>query len=157
MNAFALEPSLTPFGSVRSDFALPPPMTTSSASRVAFSRVMTSATCRRHFFLPNRFSARLADVLVHTSALLVRQVREFHRLEHAIDDERRAEPGAEAEEEHAAALVAAQRLHGGVVDHSHGTPERLLEVEPDPSISQVPRFRHGLAVEHRPGISDRHH
>src|SRR4029453_13936807 len=55
-NPFALEPSLTPFGSVRSLFALLPPTTTSSASSAALSRVTTSATCRRHFFLPNRFS-----------------------------------------------------------------------------------------------------
>ena len=59
MNAFALEPSRTPFGSVFSFLALPPPMTTSSASRAVFSRVTTSATCRRHFFLPKCFSAAL--------------------------------------------------------------------------------------------------
>ena len=71
---------------------------------------------------------------------LIGQVREFHRLEHAIDDERGAESGAEAEEEHAAALVAAQRLHRRVVDDANGTPERLLEVEADPALAQVPRL-----------------
>ena len=53
-------------------------------------------------------------------------------------DQRGAETGAEAEEEHLAALVAAQRLHRGIVDHLDRTPEGGLEVEADPSL---PRLR----------------
>src|SRR5579872_5111625 len=63
--------------------------------------------------LSESFQSRLADVLFIRPTFLVRHVRELHWFEHAVDDERRAEPCAEAEEEHAAALVTAQRLHGG--------------------------------------------
>src|SRR5262249_44110480 len=64
-----------------------------------------------------------ADVILERAPLLVRQVPELHGLQQAVDDERRAETGAEAEEEHAAASVAAERLHRGVVDHLHGPAE----------------------------------
>src|SRR4030095_16689762 len=56
-----------------------------------------------------------ADVVLERAALLELHVAELHPLEGAVDDHRRAEAGAEAEEEHTAAFVAAERLHGGII------------------------------------------
>jgi hypothetical protein len=46
----------------------------------------------------------------------VRQMAQLHRLDDAVDDEGRPQTGSEAQEEHLAALVGAQRLHRRVVD-----------------------------------------
>ena len=51
------------------------------------------------------------------------------------------ESGAESEEEHAAALVAAERLHGGVVDHLHRAAEGGGEIEADPTGPEIVRIR----------------
>src|SRR5207237_8784540 len=74
-----------------------------------------------------------ADVILERVPLLVRQVSELHGLEQAVDDQGRAETGPEAEEEHAAASVAAEGLHRGVVDGLHGPAEGASAGEPDPA------------------------
>src|SRR5262249_19411045 len=89
-------------------------------------------------------------------ALLVGQVTELHRLYDAVHNHGRSKPCSEAWKEHLAAVVAAQGLHGGVVDKYHGPTERGCKVEPDPSASQVIRFGHRPTVENRPGIADRY-
>ena len=85
---------------------------------------------------------------------LVREVSELHGLEHALDDQRRAETGPEAEEEHAAASVAAEGLHRGVVDELHGPAEGASEVEAHPAAAEVVRLRNHVPVDHRSGIAD---
>src|SRR5262245_55947822 len=62
------------------------------------------------------FERRLADVLFVGASLLEWQMRQFHRDDDAVGDEGAAEAGAQTQKQHAAALVAAQRLHCGVVD-----------------------------------------
>jgi len=93
---------------------------------------------------------RTGVVLVR-SAFAVRQVRELHRREHAVDDQRATEPRAEAEEQHPAAAVAAPGLHRGVVDDDRGPAERTLEVEADPTAAEVERLADRFAVEHGAG------
>src|SRR5262249_57260266 len=93
------------------------------------------------FLLAGALQAGLADIVLVALTFLVRQVRELHRLEHAVDDQRGPEAGAEPEEQHAAALVAAQRLHGGIVDHPYRPAECLLEVEADPASAEIHRLR----------------
>src|SRR5262249_40688348 len=66
-----------------------------------------------------------------------------------------SEPRSKAQKEDLAALVASQRLHGGIVDDLHGTTECLCKIEPDPSASEVVWFGNRPAVENRPGIADR--
>ena len=76
--------------------------------------------------LAETLEAADAEVVL-VGPLPVRQVAELHRLDDAVDDEGRAEPGAEAEEEHLPAPVAAERLHRRVVHHlrrAAGTPWR---------------------------------
>jgi hypothetical protein len=85
------------------------------------------------------------------------QVAEFHGLHDAIHDHGRSNPRSEAQKEHLAAVVAAQSLHGGVVDDLHRTTECGCEIEPDPSASQVVWFSNRPAVENRARIADRHY
>jgi len=82
-------------------------------------------------------------------------MRQLHRLEHAVDDQRGADAGAEAEEQHAAAVVAAERLHRRVVDHADRTSERAREVEADPAAAEIHRLGHRLSVHDDAGISNR--
>jgi hypothetical protein len=83
-------------------------------------------------------------------------VADFHRFHRAIDDQRRAETRTETEEEHASALITAQRLHGRIVDHPHRPPEDLLEFTAHPTRTQVVGLRHNAPAQHRAGIADRH-
>ena len=108
------------------------------------------------FLLAVAFQSGPADVVL-IGALLVGQVTELHGLHDALDDHGRSKPGSEAQKEHLAALVAAQGLHGGVVDDLHGTTECRREIEPDPPASQVVWFRNRPPAENRAGIADRHH
>src|SRR5439155_9348076 len=52
-----------------------------------------------------------ADIVFEGLALAIRQMGQFQRSDHMVDDERRPEPGAQAEKKHAAACIAAERLH----------------------------------------------
>src|SRR5438094_10509142 len=56
--AFRLSTHRAPSGRCFNRLALPPPSTTSSASRARFRSSVTSATCRRHRFFPKRSSPR---------------------------------------------------------------------------------------------------
>ena len=96
----------------------------------------------------------LADVVLERR-LPVREVPQLHRRDDAVEDHRRAEPGAEPEEEHAPALVAAERLHGRVVDDLRRLAEGRLEVEPDPALAEVDRLADDLTVPHGRGHARR--
>ena len=67
-------------------------------------------------------------------------------------DEGRADPCAQAEEEHAAALVAAQRLHGRVVDDLHRLAEGRREVEADPARAEVFRLLRRPVLADQAGV-----
>src|SRR4029077_2921708 len=87
------------------------------------------------------FTAALADVILEAAAALVRHMPDFGGLDHAIDDQGRAQPGAQAEEQHAAAPIAADRLHGCIVDHLDRPAESLLEIQTDPAHAKVGALR----------------
>jgi len=107
--------------------------------------------------LAEALEAAPSHVVLVGAALPVRQVRELHRLEDAIDDHRRSETGAEAQEQHPAAPVAAERLHGRIVDDPHGAAEGPPEIEAHPATAQVVRLGHRAPVDDHPGKADRHH
>jgi len=69
-------------------------------------------------------------------------------------NERGAKASAQAEEQHAAAAVAAECLHGSVVDDFDRTTERLLEVETDPPGPEVRRFVKRFSAHDGSGVSD---
>src|SRR4051794_3327520 len=98
--------------------------------------------------------AARADVLL-VGLLPERQVPELHRFHDAFHDHRRAEPGAEAEEEHPPSLVAAEGLHGGVVDDLRRFAEPLLEVEAGPAGRQVDGIANDAPARHHSRHSDR--
>src|SRR5271168_4568796 len=81
---------------------------------------------------------------------------ELHRLDDAIHDHRRPQPGPQAEKEHPAALIAAEGLHRRVIHDLHRPLERRLEVEADPARAEVVRFGHRSVVEHRPRVTHGH-
>ena len=72
----------------------------------------------------------------------------LHGHHEAVDDECRPEAGPQSEEEHPPAVVAAERLHRGVVDDLRRLAERGLEVEPDPARPEVDRLADDLPVDH---------
>ena len=80
---------------------------------------------------------------------------ELERLDHAVGDHGRPEAGAETEEEHAAAPVAPDRLHDGVVHDLRRLPEGGLVVETDPAVAEVHGLGDHLAGTDRRGDSDR--
>jgi len=80
---------------------------------------------------------------------------EFHGFDNAIHNKGGTEPRAQAEEQHLAALVTSQSLHGGVVDDLDRTPERSSKIETDPAPSQIIGFGNRSIVQHSPRIPNR--
>ena len=78
-------------------------------------------------------SAAVLDGLV-----TVEKMGELQRYDTALVHERGAETQAGPEEEHAPALVAAERLHRRVVNDPRGDAKRRFEIEADPSLTEVP-------------------
>src|ERR1017187_3941298 len=75
-------------------------------------------------------------------------MRQLHRLEGAVRDHGRPEPGAETEKKHPSSLIASERLHGGVIDEFDGVPERLGEIKPHPASAEIVRFAQRMVVNH---------
>src|ERR1700723_2697921 len=81
-------------------------------------------------------------------------MREFHRRNDAVDDHGGTQPRSEAEEQHSAALVAADRLHRGVVQQYSGPVEGLAKIEPNPTGAEIVRLGHHFAVQDDAWVSD---
>ena len=79
---------------------------------------------------------------------------QFHRRDDAIEDHAVAQPRAQAEEQHAPALIAAERLHRSVVDDPHRLAESACEVEPQPALPEVHRLLGDSAIVDRARIAD---
>src|SRR5579862_4269 len=98
----------------------------------------------------------LANVILEGMAVLVRHVTDFRRLDHAVDDERRPEPGAEPEKQHAATVIAANGLHGGIIEDAQGLAERVHEIVAHPSPAEVVRLPGDASVEDHARIAHRY-
>src|SRR5581483_6251905 len=97
----------------------------------------------------------VADVFLER-LLSIRKVAELHRLHETARHECRAEPGAETEEEHrAGTVVAAERLHRGIVHDARRLTERCAEVEADPPAPEVDGIADDAAAVHRRRYADR--
>ena len=79
----------------------------------------------------------------------------LHGNDEPVDDQRRPEARSEPEEEHPPAVVAAERLHGRVVDELRRLAERGLEVESDPALAEVDRLADDAPVHDRRRHADR--
>jgi hypothetical protein len=73
-------------------------------------------------------------------------VAELHRLHDALAHERRAEAGAESEEEHLAALVAPEGLHSRVIHDLRRHAERRFEIEAGPTLAEIDRVGDNTAA-----------
>src|SRR5207249_8501523 len=81
---------------------------------------------------------------------------ERHGFSSTANNQGSAETGAWTQEKHAPTLIASQRLHGGIIDHPHRTPEGLAKVDSHPSTTEILRFGDGTSVQHRPRVPDGH-
>ena len=99
--------------------------------------------------LAQTVEAALAEEVLVALAVAVRQVRDLQGLHDAFQHERRAEAGAEAQEQHAPAAVAAERLHHRVVQDPHGPAKGAAVVEAGPAAADVLRLLQHPAVLHR--------
>ena len=103
-------------------------------------------------FLASFFECLSADIIL-IRALLIRKMAELHGLDDAIHNQGRTEACAQPQEEHLAALVAAQGLHGRVVDDLDGTAECAFKIKSDPPGRQVMRVGNRPVLNNRAGIS----
>src|SRR6266540_2907766 len=103
------------------------------------------------FFLPMLLEATNPNIVLE-GGLFVRQVSQLHRLDDAIHNQGGPKPGSQSQEEHLPELVTSQSLHGGIVQELDGTFECGFEVETDPPLSQIPRFRNGPVPQDWPGV-----
>src|SRR5205807_6372202 len=100
------------------------------------------------------FQSSLAEIVLVGAALFVGKMSEFHGLENTVYDHGRAQTRSQSEKKHAPFLVAAERLHGGVVDDLHRLAKGFTEIEFHPARSQIERLVDGTALNYRTGIAD---
>src|SRR6266478_6757959 len=90
-----------------------------------------------HVLLPLLFAQPLqttnTDVVFVGLPVLVGQVGQLHWLEQAIHNHGRTQTRTQTQKKHAPALVAAERLHGGIVDDFYRPAKGSLEVEVHPA------------------------
>lgn len=82
---------------------------------------------------------------------------QFHGLNDAVHNKGGAEAGTQPEEQHLAALIASQSLHGRVIDDLGRTPECASKIKSHPARSQMMRFGNRSIVQDRPRIAHRNH
>src|SRR5258708_37830617 len=108
------------------------------------------------FLLSALLQALLANV-IFIGSLLVGKVGQFHRFDGAVDDHGGTETGSQPQEQHLAAFVASQSLHGGVIHDFDRTLERGFKVKSHPAASEVMRFRHQPIPDNHSRVANRDH
>ncbi len=102
------------------------------------------------------FVSRCAEIVLVRLIFFPWKVREFHRLHYAIHHHSGTEAGTKSEEQHASAAIAAECLHGSVVDHVHRLAERPVKAKSLPSFAKVVRFPQRNVVHHRAWVAEGH-
>src|SRR5262245_37578515 len=92
-------------------------------------------------FLHAVFIERSNSDVVFEHGIPGQQLTEHHWLDNAVHEQGGAEACSKTEEEHFPDLVAAQRLHGSVVQHFDRPPECSFKIETGPPSSQIPGLR----------------
>src|SRR5207237_173466 len=98
--------------------------------------------------------ASKADVVFVGAVLSIGEMGKFEGDDHAVEDHCRPQTGADGEEEHSAALVAAECLHGRVGDEAERLAEGLLKGEVYPSWREVVRVGEWAMIDDRAGVAD---
>src|SRR5579863_5067807 len=73
----------------------------------------------------------------------------------SIENERASQSGTQAEVQHAASFITAQRLHAGVIHDSERTRKGIAPVKLDPTGTKIVRFGAGVAVANVAWIAQR--
>src|SRR6266699_1424237 len=102
---------------------------------------------------PQSFEAALAEIVFVGFPVFVAEVCQLHRLQHSIHNHRRPQARAKSQKQHAAPFIAAERLHGGVIEYLHGTAKSLAEVESHPAGPRVMGLVTWVSVNDWTGIS----
>src|SRR5207249_2660412 len=97
-------------------------------------------------FLPEPCLARFAKVVLNDAAIAIRQVAQLKRQDIILPNQRGSKSCSESEKKHSTTVVAAERLHGCVIDNAHGFAQRLLKVEPHPASSEMLWLTNNFAV-----------
>src|ERR1700704_5271524 len=100
------------------------------------------------------FPAGVAQLILHGLIVDVRKIAEFERQNSSVPEKSRSKPGPQTEKEHAATMIAAERLHSCVVNNAHRFPERLSKIETHPTFSKVLGLIENLAVPNRSWKTD---
>ena len=106
---------------------------------------------------PDLLERRFADLRLDDFVIHIGQIAELERKHVAFPNQRGAEPGAEAEEQHPAVAITPERLQRRIVDHARRLAERLLEIIIEPAFAEMLRLiGRDLSIAHRRGKTDRH-
>src|ERR1700693_5516381 len=79
---------------------------------------------------------------------------EFHRCNDPIDDHRGTKARAEADKQHPAPFVTADRLHRRVIQDVGRPAEGLAKIKSNPTAPKIVRLRNYFAVQYYAWISD---
>src|SRR6516165_3778495 len=82
---------------------------------------------------------------------------QLHGLDDTIHNHRGTQTSSQAQEEHPAALVASERLHGRIIDNFDRAPKRCSKVKPHPTRGEVVRFDNRTVMEHWSWVAHRYH
>jgi hypothetical protein len=82
-------------------------------------------------------------------------MRKLHGRHDVVDNHGGAKSRAEAEKQHAASLVAAERLHRRIIHDARGPAKGLAKIESHPARTEIVRLGDHFAVHHHAGIADR--
>ncbi len=106
------------------------------------------------FFLAEAVTTGAAEHVLEGALLVVGELAKLEGDKDVIQDGGGAETGAEAEEEHASTFIAAEGLHGGVVDELAGLWECGVVIELDPAASEIVRLAGGAVADDGDGEAE---
>src|SRR5262245_16501737 len=89
-----------------------------------------------------------AKVILNDAAVAVGQVAQLERKDKVVPNQGGPKSRPESEKEHPAAVVAAERLHGCVIDDTHRFAQRFLEVECHPAFTEMFWLAYDSTVAH---------
>src|SRR6266478_3085980 len=99
--------------------------------------------------LAKPFQTRPAKIIFNDCAIPVWQIAEFEREDRIAPNKSRTEPGSEAEKQHPAAAVAAERLHRRVVNQADRLAQGLLKIKSDPAVAEMFWFAGDAPIHYR--------
>src|SRR5262249_36845490 len=100
-------------------------------------------------FLAKPCLTGFAEIILDDAAIAIGQVTQLERKDMIVPNQGGPKSCSESEKEHPATVIAAEGLHGCVIDDAHRFAQRFPKVESHPAFSKVFRLAHDFAVTHR--------